>query len=80
MNTLYPVPRKFSYNFACDALEKAFNPNYTFFGEIDTVFTLKHINDSVTFFYIDDELVAVYDEASGDLWVAMDKTLVGKGA
>ena len=78
-NTLYPVERKFSYNFACDALEKAFNPNYRF-GMDETIFTLKHINESVTFFYIADELVAMYDEVSGDLWVAMDKTLVGKGA
>ena len=77
-NALYPVDRKFSYNIACDALEKAFNPNYRF-GMDTSVFTLKHL-DPVTFFYIGDELVAVYDEASGDLWVAMEKTLFGKGA
>ena len=73
MNTLYPAPRKFSYNIACDVLEKAFNPNYHALDGLNSVFTIKHVNADVTFFYIGDELVAVYDENSGDLWGAWEK-------
>lgn len=75
MNTLYPSPRKFSYNIACDVLEKKFNPNYHALEDMNSVFTIKHINSDVTFFYIGTELVAVYDETSGDLWGAWEKAV-----
>lgn len=73
-NVLYPAPRKFSYNIACDVLEKKFNPDYNL-GEMDTIFTIKAINPNVTFFYIGDELVAMFDEISGDLWGAWEKAV-----
>ena len=69
---LYPAPRKYSYNFACDVVEKLFNPSYTPLGEWETCIRHENVNDSVTYFYLDDELVAVYDEASGDLYTTIE--------
>lgn len=75
MSTLYYAPRKFSYNIACDALEREFNPNYNALDGMNSVFTIKHINADVTFFYIGTDLVAMYDESSGDLWGAWEKSV-----
>lgn len=71
-NVLYPAPRTYSYNIACDVLEKNFNPNYSPLAD-ESVFTLKHLNAYVTLFYIGDELIAMYDESTGDLWGAWEK-------
>ncbi len=71
-NVLYPAPRTYSYNIACDVLEKNFNPNYAPLSD-ESVFTLKHLNAYVTLFYIGDELIAMYDETTGDLWGAWEK-------
>ena len=75
-NTLYPMPRKYSYNFACDVVEKIYNPNYWDIWdstkEYKTPVTYKSINDSVTFYYVDGDLVAMYDEVSGDLWTTKE--------
>ena len=73
-NVLTPAPRTYSFNIACDVLERNFNPAYRALDDsIGSVFTLKAVNDSVTLFYIGSDLVAMYDEASGDLWGAWDK-------
>lgn len=69
---LYPAPRKYSYNFACDVVEKIYNPDYTPLAEpVDSPVKASHLNDTVTFFYVDGELVAVYDEMSGDLYTTV---------
>ena len=47
-NVLYPAPRTYSYNFACDVVEKLFNPNY--FVDLadpykDSPITPKYLNE-----------------------------------
>ena len=74
-HVLTPAPRKYSYNFACDVCNKIFNPDYTALSD-KTNLTVKSISPYVTFFYIGDDLVAMYDETSGDLWGAWS---YGKG-
>lgn len=74
-NVLYPAPRTYSYNFACDVVEKLFNPNY--FVDLadpykDSPITPKYLNEYVTYFYVGGELVAMYDETSGDLWTTVN--------
>lgn len=71
-NLLYPAPRTYSYNMACDVVEKLYNPNYKPLGDcFDTPVTPKHINDSVTYYYVNGDLVAVYDEVSGNLFTTI---------
>ena len=75
-NVLYPFPRTFSYNMACDKVEELFNPDYRDIWngkkEFTTPVKAKSINDNVTFFYINGELIAMYDEISGDLWTTKE--------
>lgn len=69
VGTLYSSPRTYSYNFACDVVEKLYNPNYrTLAEDFDSPVKASPINSYVTFFYVNDELVAVYDEISGNLY------------
>ena len=75
-STLLPAPKKYSYNFACDIVDKIFNDGNEWRkasgdnSHPDKV-VVKHINSNVTFFYnLENELIAMYDEASGDLWGA----------
>ena len=72
-NILYPFPRTFSFNGACDKIEQLYNPNYRpLADDMNTPVKASSINDSVTFFYVNGELVAVYDEVSGDLYTTFD--------
>lgn len=73
-NLLYPAPRTYSYNFACDVVEKLYNPNYKPLAEpVDSPVSCKTINATVTYFYVNGDLVAVYDETSGFLWATAFK-------
>ena len=75
-NVLYPIPRTFSYNTACDKVEHLYNPNYWDIWNSEKEYTTpvehKNINDAVTFFYVNGDLVAMYDEVSGDLWTTFN--------
>lgn len=72
-NTLYPFPRTFSFNGACDKVEQLYNPNYVPLNEdFNSPIKPRFINDYVTYYYVNDELVAVYDEISGNLFTTFD--------
>ena len=72
-NLLYFAPRTYSYNMACDVVEKLYNPNYKPLDDcLDSPVTHTHINDSVTYYFVNGDLVAVYDEASGNLLTTIE--------
>ena len=64
----YPLPRTYSYNFACDVVDKLYNPNYKPLCD-DSPITVKHINSDVTYYYLNGEQIAIYEERSGLLWI-----------